>query len=183
MYLMKRLFYIRHGQTIANINNIFGGHSETSLSELGKNQAKKAGVDAKTNLPKIDVIISSPLSRAYDTAKLVAKEIEYPIDRIELNPLFVERSYGELEGTSIKDFFATHNPDEVDSIHGAETVEHLRQRATKALEYLRLRNEDNILVVSHGAFGNAFISEIKMLPYSYGSFDDEPKNGEITELI
>jgi len=72
MYLMKRLFYIRHGQTIANINNIFGGHSETSLSELGKNQAKKAGADAKTNLPKVDVIISSPLSRAYDTAKLVA---------------------------------------------------------------------------------------------------------------
>jgi 2,3-bisphosphoglycerate-dependent phosphoglycerate mutase len=180
---MKKLFYVRHGQADANVVKVFGGHSEVLLTSVGKNQAKKAGREARLTLPTIDVIICSPLRRAQDTAAIIAKELGYPLGKIELNDLLIERSYGVLEGTRSHDFFKEHDPDELDNVQGAEAAEHLRQRAVRALKYLKSRKEDNILVVSHGAFGNAFLSAVRKVPYSYGSFDKEPKNAEIVELI
>ena len=180
---MIKLYFVRHGQADANVKNIFGGHSDALLTELGENQAKQAGIYAKMHLPNIDVIICSPLKRAYHTAELIAKELDYPVDEIENNPLFIERSYGILEGTKASDFFDKHNPGELDNIEGVETEKALKQRATEAFAYIKSRQETNILVVSHGAFGNAFISSIKGLPYSYGSFRDEPDNAIIIELI
>lgn len=183
IYGMKKLFYVRHGQADANVTGVFGGHSDAVLTKLGENQAKQVGIDAKVMLPTIDIIICSPLRRAYDTAELIAKELHYPVDKIELNPLFIERDYGVLEGTKAKDFFEVYKPEELDNIQGVEAAERLRQRAIKALAYLKSRKEHNILVVSHGAFGNAFISTVRKRPYSYGSFRNEPKNAEIVELI
>lgn len=180
---MKKLFYIRHGQADANVANVFGGHSEALLTKVGESQAKQAGKDAKANLPSIDVIICSPLKRAFRTAELIAKEVGYPVNKIERNPLFIERGYGILEGTKAKDFFDTHKPEELDSVQGVEAVEQLQKRAAGAFLYLKSRQEHNILIVSHGAFGNAFISAIKKLPYSYGAFSNEPENAKIVELI
>jgi uncharacterized phosphatase len=144
---MKKLYFIRHGLSQGNIDGVWSGTSETPLSPEGKRQAKKAGKRAKTL--NIDYIVSSPLSRALDTAGIVAAEIGYPVKDIHINELFIERHWGELEGQTWK-------PDlDLDGIADIETKDTILERARLAIEFLKTIDAENILVVSHGSFGRA----------------------------
>lgn len=149
---MKRLYFVRHGQSTLNLSGHFAGATDAPLTALGRNQAKAAGRAAKTLA--IDTIISSPMERARETSKIIAKEIGYPKDKIIVNKLFVERDFGGLEG-------APWAPDlDLDGISDIETVDSILERARLALEFLHTHKGDNILVVGHGAFGRALRSII-----------------------
>lgn len=92
---MKQLYFIRHGLSENNKLRRFTGHFDSPLADEGREQAKNAGRNAKGI--DIDLIISSPLARALETAKIVGNEIGYPEQKIEINPLLIERNYGALE--------------------------------------------------------------------------------------
>lgn len=181
---MKRLFYVRHGETEMNVAGLLSGTIETPLTENGKQQAIKTGKEIHATLPKIDLIICSPLGRAHETAKLIAKEIGYPESKLEKNELFVERTFGVLEGTSSDHFLTDNNYHELDAIEGSETVENLQKRAAAAFEYIKTLNADNILIVSHGAFGRALRRVTKNQPHTdeYKAFIQIP-NAAIVELV
>lgn len=185
---MKKLFYIRHGETEHNFNAMWAGRVETPLTKKGIKQAKEAGKTLGKSDLKIDLIICSPLSRALDTAKHVAKEIGYPVEKIQINDLFIERSFGEMEGKSWTKFMKEYPLEHMDRVDGAETIADLDARARKALEYVKSLPEDNILVVGHGSFGRAFIRVVNKLPHHL-EYDDKHrekhaiKNGQIVELI
>ncbi len=144
---MTHLYFIRHGLSQLNTEGKVAGHTETPLTDEGKQQAQQAGKKAQ-NLG-IEHIISSPLSRAYDTAKIIAKEIGYPIDKIEVNPLFIERYFGSMEAKPYN-----HDID-YDGIVDAEKAATLVARAEMAIRYLHSLPYDKILVVSHGSTGRA----------------------------
>jgi broad specificity phosphatase PhoE len=185
---MKRLFIVRHGETAFNSKGIWAGQVETKLTDKGKNQAKLAGLHIKDNLPQFDLLISSPYSRALDTASIIATELDYPINKIVHNELFIERSYGKLEGKSNQVFFDKHEFKDIDEVEGAETVKQMHDRAMKALEYLKTRTENNILVISHGTFGRALYRVVKEMPHTHEYLDHHRAkyrmaNAEIVELI
>ena len=149
---MKRLYFIRHGLTEMNKTGHYSGTSETPLSAEGKAQAKEAGKHAK-NL-NIDYIVCSPLGRAHDTAKIVAKEIGYPVDDIHTNSLFIKRHFGIMEAQPWE-------PDlDIDGVADVESTDNLLNRAGLALEFLHTLPHDNILVVAHGTFGRALRSHV-----------------------
>lgn len=166
---MKKLYYIRHGLSEANKLGVFGGREDHPLSKEGLRQAKLAGQKAK-NL-KIDLVVSSTQSRALNTAKIVAKEIGYPIQKIGANSLLVERDFGDLEG---KPYVPPDDP-LFHSAIGMESDEDLIARAEEALEWLESLNDENILVVSHGAFGRALRKVIK----ADSDFHERIPNAEI----
>jgi broad specificity phosphatase PhoE len=147
---MKKLYFARHGLTVMNIEGNWSGTTETPLTKQGIDQAKQAGMLAKDL--GIDYIACSPLSRTKDTAKIIAKEIKYPVKNIHINPLLIERHFGELEGKPYKPDF------NMDGIADVETVETILYRAKVALEWLHTVDAENILVVSHGSFGRALRS-------------------------
>ena len=96
---MTRIIMIRHGQSEANAQSRFAGHSDFDLSELGRKQAELA---AKYLCEKeqIDVIYSSDLLRAHNTALPFSKAYGLPInDREGLRELFA----GDWEGRTIDD--------------------------------------------------------------------------------
>lgn len=181
---MKRLFYVRHGETEANATELLSGTIETPLTKNGINQATKVGKEIKANLPKIDLIVCSPLGRAYETAKLIAEEINYPVSKIQRNELFIERTYGTLEGTSNSHFMKPGNYHELDDVEGAETIEELQKRAVRAFDYINQFNDDNILIVAHNAFGRALKRATKNLPHTheYEVFEQLP-NATVIELV
>lgn len=181
---MKRLFYVRHGQTEMNAAKLLSGTIETPLTKDGEEQARIVGREIKATAPKIDLIICSPLERAYETAKLIAKEIDYPISKILKNELFVERTYGVLEGTSNKHFMKPGNYHELDDVEGSETIEQLQKRATQAFDFISKLDSDNILIVAHNAFGRALKRVTKNQPHTqeYEKFEQIP-NATIVELI
>ena len=75
---MTRLIITRHGQSIANAECRFAGHSDFDLSELGYAQAELVGEYIASNF-KIDCIYSSDLLRAYNTAVPTSKRLGLPI--------------------------------------------------------------------------------------------------------
>ena len=81
-----------------NKQGIFSGRSETPLAEEGIEQAQAAGNELKDK--HIDLIISSPMERAKETARIIAQEIGYDPNAIVINDLFIERAFGHLEGTT-----------------------------------------------------------------------------------
>lgn len=169
---MKQLYYIRHGQTEANVAEIFAGRMDTPLTELGRTQAKNAapGV-AKLG---IELIVSSPLSRARDTATIIAEGIGYPVHEIMFNDLFVERDYGSLVGQ--------HWTAELDlEGEGVETIPAIDARAVEAYRYLQTLPQGIVLVVAHGSFWRALRTAIH--PETAQLQDDEPENAQVLELI
>ena len=125
---MKKLYFIRHGLSEMNVKGLIAGRTESPLTEEGKLQARHAGKQAKKL--GIDYIVSSPMSRAHETAKIIAKEIGYPLDKIHLNSLFIERDFGELEGK-------VWSPDlDIDGFADVEAQDTLIERAGLALNFL-----------------------------------------------
>ncbi len=144
---MTHLYFVRHGQSKLNADGRIAGVLDTPLTDVGKAQAIITGQLAKDI--GIDYIIASPLTRTHDTAKLIAREIGYDENKIELNPMFIERNFGIMEG-------AVYRPDtNYDGIADAESTTDLLSRAERAVAYVESLPYDKILVVSHGSFGRA----------------------------
>ncbi|MBQ7935479.1 MAG: histidine phosphatase family protein, partial [Clostridia bacterium] len=79
---MTTLLLIRHGQSEANIKNLFAGHTDAELSPLGKQQAQVTARYIKDNY-QVDRVYASDLQRAYETGKATA-------DRYGLEVIAVE---------------------------------------------------------------------------------------------
>jgi broad specificity phosphatase PhoE len=75
------LIAVRHGQSQANLENKFAGTTDAPLSALGHVQAQKTAEYLAAT--PIDVILSSPLSRAYATAEPIAKSHGLPITVVD----------------------------------------------------------------------------------------------------
>lgn len=89
-----RLFVTRHGQTQYNIEVRICGRSNVKLTDKGIAQAHELAEQMRDT--KIDVILSSPLIRARETAQIVADAIGAPI---EVDERLAERDYGVIDGT------------------------------------------------------------------------------------
>lgn len=142
---MNHLYFCRHGESELNAVGKWAGSTETPLTKEGRKQAELAGKEAKKL--GVDYILCSPLSRAYDTAKIIAKEIGYPEKDIDVNSLVIERHFGEREGTPWE-------PDlDMDGIADAERSDTVLERVHLTLKHLSTVEANTILVVSHGHFG------------------------------
>lgn len=153
---MKNLFFVRHGESVANQTRIIAGHADIDLTDLGIKEAIKAGVELKQLNQKIDLIISSPLKRALRTAQEIAKQINYPEADIIVHQSAIERFRGKLEGQPVSNQEGMLDRDFI--IQGAESEADMLSRAKDLFEYLNNCKEDNILVVSHNQFGRSFVS-------------------------
>jgi uncharacterized phosphatase len=170
---MKRLYFVRHGLSEMNVLELFAGSTDTPLTDEGRAQAKKAGKLAKDL--HIDYIVCSPLSRAHETAKVIAKEIGYPEHDIHLSSLFVERNYGSMEG---KPWSADLN---FDGVTDFETNDELLARARLALDFVESLEQETVLIVSHGAFGRAMRHHV-MEDFPFTNYHKIP-NAEIFQMI
>jgi len=184
---MKHLYYARHGESFINIRDIFatklGDANDLGLTETGKRQALQEGKKAAVDKLKIDLIVSSPLLRARETAEIIAHEIGYSVQDVVLNELFLELQFGELEGTPWNAWWKAGNTyEDLGKYLGCETIEMLQQRAEKAYTYLQSMPEENILVVSHSAFGRALRRVVNGEPSSTERAISLP-HGEIIQLV
>jgi broad specificity phosphatase PhoE len=84
---------VRHGLTELNRDKRVGGRIDVPLIAEGRKQAREAGT-AVAGMP-FDVVVSSPLRRSVETAAIVTGLTR---DRIEIDELCTERSFGAMEG-------------------------------------------------------------------------------------
>jgi broad specificity phosphatase PhoE len=151
---MKTIYFVRHGESEANIQNLRSGSMRkipVYLTERGRQQAKKAGESLGNK--NIDLIVSSPLIRTEETAKIIAKAIGYDPKKIVLNPCFIERDFGIYDGKA-DDVYLTAKA--ANKLHkSVETTEALHKRIAQGLEWLKEQEAEQIVLVSHGAAGRS----------------------------
>lgn len=147
---MRKLYFVRHGLSKWNKAGLIAGSSDTPLTWTGKRQAKIAGKNARNF--HVGCIVSSPSKRALKTARIIARQIGYPVSKIHINNLLMERDFGPMEGKP-------WSPDlNLDGIADVESEESVLRRAELALKWINSLDAHNILVVSHGTFGRALRS-------------------------
>ena len=102
---ITKIYFVRHGETKANVRHLLFGHLDWDLTNEGIKQAKKAainlakvGVGFKPTPTAFHLIISSPLKRAKHTAKIIAKRLS--IKKIITDKNLMEKSEGLWEGKS-----------------------------------------------------------------------------------
>ncbi|MDR7856182.1 histidine phosphatase family protein [Tissierella sp.] len=152
---MTKIYLIRHGQSEWNKLNKIQGQRDTLLTELGKNQALLLG-DRLAN-ENIDMIYTSDLTRAYDTAKAISNRINKPLfvsDSIrEINFNLWEGLTNEEVQEKYKDEYSIwlREPHKL-NIQGVETLNSLQERAMKYInKIIKENNNKSIAIVSHGA--------------------------------
>jgi broad specificity phosphatase PhoE len=143
--------FLRHGQTHWNIDFRLQGVTDIPLNETGIAQARVAGeviAKAFTSGDSWDSILSSPLSRARDTAVMVGEAIGIP--GVSIEALLLERSFGEAEGLSHEEWKAKYS--DTNHVPGGESLDQLEARAWLLLQHLLNHHEGKrVLTVSHGA--------------------------------
>lgn len=148
-----RLYLIRHGQSDGNAEGRFGGHGPTGLSELGNKQA--AATAEVLSREGVNVIYSSDLERAVQTAEYLAKRLKI---QVHASNAFRERHVGVLEGLTFdesreqypKDYYALVHRNVNHVISGGESYRHLLRRITAKLHnVLRDHQGERIAIYSH----------------------------------
>lgn len=141
------IYLVRHGQTNWNIEKKTQGHTDIPLNEVGLNQARE--LSNKIKELKINKIITSDLSRAKETARIINNV--FNTDIIEDKRLR-EINYGNLEGISrnlvTSDMWDTFNlfPEKLN----AEPKINIFNRVKNFFDENISNSDENILIVTHG---------------------------------
>lgn len=155
---MTPLTLIRHGETDWNRDRRIQGSTDIPLNDTGRQQARDAATLLRdTTEPGTPVVIAaSDLSRARETAEIIADELG--VDRPRLYSALRERAYGEAEGIDAAEFAARWGDWHTAEVPGAEPWPTLRARALAGLKAVvddaqRATAEAaaSVIVVTHGA--------------------------------
>ena len=149
-----RICLIRHGETDWNAQRRYQGQVDIPLNALGRRQAALLAESMEGEA--WDVIVSSPLSRALDTARAVASAVG--LTGVATDPRLMERGYGKAEGLTLAEREATWPGG---NWPGLEEWENVSIRAMSALTELAMAHRGKrILVVCHGGVINAVLATL-----------------------
>lgn len=110
--MLLNLILFRHGESYHNLDRIFSGWSETSLTPKGIHQAKRLAEIFRNE--KIDVGFTSGQLRSMQTLAEIL--VYHPSAKVIIDKRIRERNYGDLTGKN-KDEFAKKNIDLFKQIH------------------------------------------------------------------
>ncbi|MFC5650794.1 histidine phosphatase family protein [Paenibacillus solisilvae] len=145
-----RIGLIRHGKTDWNALGKIQGQTDTSLNDEGIRQANALAVRLSQDSIKWDMVISSDLKRAYETARIIAAELQIPL--LPGEPKLRERFFGLIEGTTEEERLARWGADWRKSDSGQESDETVRERALSFVQAMAMQHPHlNILMVTHGS--------------------------------
>ena len=188
---MKKLYLLRHGQTEFNVKKLVQGRCDSPLTDLGRQQAAKAAAWLKARDVTPDKVVSSPLSRAMATARLVAGELLGPAAAVAPCEGIIERCYGSFEGGP-HDALPTDvwDPGEDLIPFGGEGSQALQERMVSTLANLMSADDvETVLAVSHGSASRQFIkaaapegfelsAKLPNCAIMIFNFDEEESQGE-----
>ncbi|MGM0898002.1 MAG: histidine phosphatase family protein [Bacillota bacterium] len=156
---MTTICLIRHGETEWNKLGRIQGTTDVPLNERGKEQARACGSHLFGEV--WDVIVTSPLQRAKQTASIINETLCLPV--VEMRE-FQEKHFGQAEGMTAEERYALY-PDK--DYPGQEQVEVFHQRLLTGLKELNDRFGDKrVLVVAHGGVIHAILERL-----AHGEYD------------
>lgn len=141
------LCFVRHGQTEWNKQTRIQGRVNNPLNNNGINQAKDLGKYLKDNNNDWDIVVSSPLARAYETASIIHDILEMS-NPIIIEDDFMEREFGDCEGALItKELFVDIVADNIPNMETSEEIQNRVYNAT--IKIAEKYSGKKILIVAH----------------------------------
>lgn len=173
-----KIYLARHGQTDLNKQKLMQGNIEEPLNDTGRAQAKEASKQLEGI--KFDKVISSPLSRAVDTAAILSG---WPKESIETDPRITEVDFGKYErrkyyllGLWMTMYWAL--PEVIPAPKSVEPISSMVARSTSFIEDLKKKDYENVLVVCHGGIIRALCGVLEHRPHGI-KWRPKPENSEI----
>ena len=177
---MKNILLIRHGQSEWNKLNLFTGFKNVELSEQGIEEANKAGQNFKKLNLKFDLVFTSELKRAQDTAKIILENLDQ-LDDLNSKSKIIEsfnlneRDYGDLTGLDKKETAEKFGDEQVhkwrrgysDQPPNGESLEDVVNRVktyfdSDILPSINNLDNNNILIAAHGNSLRALLIVMKI---------------------
>jgi len=158
--IMGNWFFVRHGETDWNKEKRLQGWQGVPLNEEGRAQATATAAQLKDR--NIDLIISSDLQRAHQTAGIIGKTLN---TEVVTDPGLRERSYGTFEGKIVSEIteeewsrLRTHNynPEQGESLQEMETRIH-----KTIVGHTKSHRHKNVVIVSHGSALQHLMARLK----------------------
>jgi len=151
-----RLCLIRHGETAWNAERRLQGHTDIPLNAKGKMQARQMAQALKDSGVAFDVLYTSDLKRAADTANAVVELFKV---KAQVDSALRERHFGGLQGLSISEapllkpeIWQAHISRDLDhQLEGGESIQQLAIRVQVLLDRIQKQHAGKtVLIVSHG---------------------------------
>ncbi len=157
---MVQLCLLRHGESLWNKENRFTGWVDVPLTDLGREQAEKAGELIKKEGLRFQVAYTSVLNRAIETLEIVMKTIQQNIPVIKDSALN-ERMYGDLQGLNKEDTAKKYGSQQVHIWRRSYEIkppngESLEDTQKRTIPFFMncimtdIKEGKNVLVVAHG---------------------------------
>jgi uncharacterized phosphatase len=169
--LLARIYLLRHGETAWNASdNRYCGRTDIELSVKGRKQAELAAV----YLEKVPfaAAYASPLSRAYETARIIATKHKLSVEKDER---IIEADFGLWEGKAKKQFIEEdpeaweewlNDPGTTQAGRIGETAEQIFNRMKAFFDEIADKHKgQTILVVAHNTVNRIFIAGSLGMPF------------------
>ena len=148
------ILLVRHGETVDNARQIMQGQTQGELNEQGRRQAREVADRLKDE--PVDVVLSSDLRRAVQTAEIIARP---HLHAVSTTPLLRERDWGSFTGRFIPNLKGIVWPDDI------ESEESLLQRARSFLIYIAATYPGKrVVAVGHGIINKAILAVYAQCP-------------------
>ncbi|MBC8187565.1 MAG: histidine phosphatase family protein [Proteobacteria bacterium] len=181
---IQHLLFVRHGETVGNLEQIAHGQSESPLNARGVRQAKMTAQMLRDWERDYHRVYTSPLSRAQHTGQHIADSLGLPID---IHHDLIEGFLGDWEGVTYRELddfgFAKRSIKDDDFIgHRGESPNQLADRMARTVKEIRDRHPDeNIILVSHGGAIAHLIARLLDTRPAFG-YQYLMHNSAVTEL-
>ena len=168
----SNLVLVRHGQSEWNKKNLFTGWKDPELTELGIEEAIKAGKLLKTKEMKFDIMFTSDLFRAQETGRLILENMNQLDIPVIKNQSLNERNYGDLAGLNKDDAREKWGEEQVHIWRRSFDIsppggESLKDTAERVLPYFhseilpKAEEGLDVLVAAHGNSLRALVMELE----------------------
>lgn len=153
------LVMVRHGQSQYNLENRFTGNVDVELTDLGRQEAQKAGEQLKRF--HFDVAYTSTLKRAQESLTIILQTLGQTTIPVYKDAALNERMYGDLQGLNKADILKQYGEEQFNLWRRSYAVqpphgESLKDTEARALPYFTKEIETqllagkNVLIVAHG---------------------------------
>lgn len=145
---MDHFYFVRHGETVWNVENKICGATDIELTQKGHDQAIETGRKIFAMGIKADMILTSPLVRASETARHISEITGIPM---KVEQRLIEQNFGRYESTPRNGVeFHEAKKDMASRFGTGESMLQLAQRIYNLLDEIKAGDKRYILVAHNG---------------------------------
>lgn len=184
---MTKFIIVRHGQSEANLKELYAGRFDAPLTEVGRKQAELVA-EYVLKTYKVDAVYSSPLLRARETVRAIAEKAGVPL---QICAGIAEIYGGEWEGKTLPEIAQNYVKDALlwkndlgnARPTGGESFAEVQSRADKALrEIAKNHDNQNVVIGTHGGVIRSMQCIFENKPIGYMKKIDWQPNASVSEV-